>query len=169
MIADNVETAPSAHLNFAKLYLQAAKLIIEDEGGRKLLAMPVFMLVFHAMELALKAYLREKGIESKTLRLKYAHSLGKLYKKAKELGLRLEAGTVQDVENIVSLLDSGNKNYAFRYFSSQSTTRPDILWAFSVTDAFLAVIALHVDIPTNPGPATKLDFIISKPRPRTHR
>jgi HEPN domain-containing protein len=47
-----------------------------------------YILSFHALELALKSYLAQKGLSGKKLKDKYGHDLEKLYKKAKEFELK---------------------------------------------------------------------------------
>ena len=44
-------------------------------------------LYYHSIELYLKAYLISHGIDAETLRKNYGHNIGKLTRKAEELGL----------------------------------------------------------------------------------
>lgn len=53
-----------------------------------------YFLLFHALELQLKAFLMAKGLDAEELRTKYGHNLDKLFAKSEELGIAKVLGDV---------------------------------------------------------------------------
>jgi hypothetical protein len=48
------------------------------------------------------------------------------------------------LENIVNLLNSGNENQGFRYFSSGTVVTADLEWAREIIERFMTVVAREV-------------------------
>jgi len=84
MIPEAAGATPISIFHLADAFLTAAK----DTAGntRKSTSGPTRLLCYHACELFLKAFLRERGEEVDTLRA-YGHDLGKMLDSAKAKGL----------------------------------------------------------------------------------
>jgi len=74
-----------------------------------------------------------------------------------------------DLESIVQLLDSGNKDAAFRYWIPESTVVPDIDWAMKVVNRLVALVESLLPRKAKPGRAVKSILTVGKPRPRAER
>jgi hypothetical protein len=130
---------------------------------------PVYLLYFHALELAVKGCLRSQGVPTATLRSKaMGHKLKTLYDKCYTLTARLDGEARKSVEGIVSLLDQGNVNQGFRYFALVGWGMPELSWtrevAHIVVDAARAIVPECED--PNSRRAVKIDFRVSKPEPK---
>lgn len=88
---DPVRTTPRGMARYADEYLQAAfdadHGLGHEEGFEVFAPMPVLHLTAHAIELALKAFLRHRGASLTALRLRYGHDLMKAYHRAVREGL----------------------------------------------------------------------------------
>jgi hypothetical protein len=49
------------------------------------------------------------------------------------------------LENIVNLLNSGNEDQGFRYFSSGTTVTADLAWTRDIIDQFMIVVGREVE------------------------
>src|SRR4051794_19390345 len=102
------EAHASAFFNGAREYHDAANelFMISDAKqqlqDRRKFNRPLYLLYFHAIELAFKAFLRT---HNKTQR---HHSLSELYADSRGLGLVIGSQDRFQIGNIVSLLDSAN-------------------------------------------------------------
>jgi hypothetical protein len=158
---------PKAFLNMARDYADAAnELFMIVDARPKIqgypLSSPLYLLYSHAAELALKAFLRAKNVPTPK-----THELAKLYAKCRDLGLVIGPQDTFQIGNIVSLLDSGNKDHGFRYFNLESCTTPDLSWVREVIPELIRAVEPHVpDIPA-PGKGAKMILTFSKPRPKT--
>jgi HEPN domain-containing protein len=149
---------PKAYLNFARQYflaaeeLSASKFRVDDAR---------YHLYFHATELLLKAYLRAQGKEP------WNHELSKLLKECSDLGLRIDSEDKLGLQNIVSLLESGNEEMGFRYFTVKSGAIPEMGWTREVVGQLMLAVTAVVDPNGNskPGVAVKLTMMIGKPIP----
>jgi hypothetical protein len=121
-------------------------------------------LYFHTVELLLKAFLRAHNEEV------WGHEIGKLYERCRSLGLKVKSDDRFNLGNVVSLLESGNEDMAFRYFSWDSRTEPDLAWTRDVVATLMEVVGKVVE-PNGPavvpGPAVKMNIVIGKPRPKS--
>src|SRR6266516_7100953 len=99
---------------------------------------PLYFLFTHAIELALKAYLRSRGLS--TPRGQQGHALQKLFEQCQRNGL--QGGF--DLRNVIQLLESENKQHGFRYFLFAGTGRPDIKYLREVVDELMGVIEQEV-------------------------
>ncbi|HWZ73903.1 MAG TPA: hypothetical protein VN326_20800 [Casimicrobiaceae bacterium] len=122
---------------------------------------PIYFLYFHAMELALKAYLVAHKVPITYWRS--GHRVKDLYEECRKLGLIVGPDDRVEIGNIVGLL--GDEFQSFRYFSIQSRGLPALAWTRTVVGALLDVVAACVEqrFPGSsiPGPAVKFDMIIS--------
>ncbi len=114
---------PKAYLNFARQYYQAAE---ELAGSKSRVTDARYFLYFHATELLLKSYLRAHR------RQPWNHELSKLLQECSDLGLRIDSEDKYGLQNIVSLLESGNEDMGFRYFTLKSELIPEMGWTREV-------------------------------------
>jgi hypothetical protein len=165
-----VELPPEANVVLARRYARAAQALLDTADFKVLrLEGPTYMLIFHSIELALKGYLMAKGVSRKELKgEKVRHNLPALYAAAKKEGMRVEPKRVNDVDNVLNLLQAGSadKDFAYRYETPKSTTRPEIKWAAEIADFVVGLVENVVDTSSNPGPAVKMVMTVSKPRPQ---
>jgi len=113
------------------------------------------------VELALKAYLRAHNIKRR------GHELSALYKECRGLGLKISADDRIGLGNIVGLLEEGNEDMAFRYFSLKGGGSPELSWTREVVGQLMQAVTAFVepDGPAPPGPPIKIRFVVGKPRP----
>lgn len=88
---------------------------------------PIFILLCHALELALKSYLSSKGVESEELRKNYGHDIEKLLKCSIEHGLLLKDDTLDLIEIYFYDFDEDKLNRV--YFSSLTSEQKQNLKA----------------------------------------
>ena len=100
--ADARETTARAFLRTAKEYHLAARTLqpMSDQ-----VEAPVYVLFTHALELALKAYLRSHGLSAP--RGREGHSLSKLLEQCRTQGFHVSI----DLRNVVHLLESENSRH----------------------------------------------------------
>jgi HEPN domain-containing protein len=85
---------------------------------------PIYFLYFHAIELALKAYLR-----SFNLAVKRTHKITNLYRQCRKLGLQIRADDSTGIANVINLMDSASAGQDFRYYSPTSAGNlPQLSW-----------------------------------------
>jgi hypothetical protein len=95
----------------ALTYVEAARRLDQLFPIAKKFAFPVYFLLCHAMELALKAYLAASGVPAKTLRNKIGHDLGQALRDAKSHGLAAD----DRFQELVSWLAPDHLDHSFRY------------------------------------------------------
>jgi hypothetical protein len=139
-----------AFLNMARIYHDAANKLFEL-GHSGLTSEPIYFLYSHTVELALKAFLRSRNV-----RIARTHELTKLYGECRRLGLVV--GPSDQAESIVSMLDVGNRNQRFRYFSLGGTSRPSLPWTREVVGKLIQAVELLVrpEPDTSPAPAAMI-------------
>jgi HEPN domain-containing protein len=130
---------------------------------------PIQFLYFHAIELALKAYLW-----SFNLNVERTHNITNLYRQCRDRGLKIRADDLTGIANVVSLLDSNNEGKDFRYFSSKSRGNlPELSWTRDEANQLMGVVGRRLrrmGFTTKPGqPIVRLVGILGKPRKRTRR
>jgi hypothetical protein len=101
---------------------------------------PISFLYFHTVELALKAFVRSHGQQIRT-----GHKLTAWFEKCTKLGLTIEPQDKNVIENIVSLLESGNQNHGFRYFVPGSVVTAELEYAREGVNALMRTIAPQVE------------------------
>jgi len=92
----------------------------------------------HAAELAFKAFLRCHYPE-----VEYGHGLMPYYERCRALGLQIGPDDRTQIGNIVTLLDSANKDQGLRYFMNLGVV-PDLAWTSEVVGRLLNVVEGHV-------------------------
>jgi hypothetical protein len=165
-------TAPEAHpmafINMANEYYTAANalLALSEQPPKKVnrqseFSDPIYFLYFHAMELALKAYLAAQKVPITHWRS--GHRVKDLYEECRKLGLIVGPDDRIEISNIVDLL--GHEFQTFRYLFLRSRELPALAWTRKVVGALLDVVAVCVEqrFPGSniPGPAVKADIIFS--------
>ena len=85
----------------------------------------------------------------------------------RDKGLRISSDDRFGLENIVNLLESGNEDMSFRYFTWRSTSKPELGWAREVVGQLMEAVSSSVQPngPVKPGPAAKMNVICGKPIP----
>lgn len=101
----------------------------------------LYFLYFHAVESLLKAYLKAHGKEF------WDHEISKLCSEAQQLGLKIERDKSgrHDLHNVAALLESGNTEAAFRYFTLESRSQPDLTWTRDVVRELLNAVTPVVE------------------------
>ena len=162
------ETTARAFLYIARNYCEAANILFDDNSTRRknqLQLDPIYMLYFHATEVALKAFLRHKGFKTKDLK-KIGHSLTILRSKCIEMGLVSSNSFAQDLRSITSLLDSGNDEWAFRYWNPKSLNTASIDWVKKVVNKLIELMETYIPMNKKPGNAVKVILVVSEPQPQ---
>lgn len=85
---------------------------------------PVYFLYVHAIELALKAYLRAQGATLEDLK-SIGHSLPELLKRARQKGLH-DSNAPTATTQILKTLDVYNRTHEFRYIVTGFKTLPTV-------------------------------------------
>lgn len=128
---------------------------------------PIHFLYFHAVELALKAFLRSHNIQILgTWRSRQSgHKLTKLYEECRGLGFTIGPDDKFEIGNIVSLLEKANEDQGLRYFNPKSGVMAALSWTREVVEHLMRAVELHLGAQQGPtsGPATKLTIILGKP------
>jgi hypothetical protein len=153
-----VEESPAeAFLSMARQYHLAATTLLPLYQQVK---SPLYFLFTHALELALKAYLRSHGLP--TPRGSQGHALRDLLEQCHRNGLQVGL----DLQNVVQLLESENSRHGFRYFLFEGAGQPEINWLHEVVDELMRVIEKEVSKrPTQrlASAGAVMKIIISKP------
>jgi hypothetical protein len=118
----------------------------------------------HAIELALKAFLRAADIPIAAGKTRKHHHITKLYEECKGRGLMIGP----DDGSVVALLDRANEEQGFRYFKAKGLTIPELSWTRDVVEALLHAVEPSVNKKAEAhgivlGRAVKLDITWSKP------
>lgn len=113
---------------YAYEYIQAARLVDEDAAARhprrNISPVPAYFLAVHGIELALKAFLRHKGILPKELQRKFGHDIHASYRKAKELGLLDVFHEHPDDVRAMNMLAVLNVDHGLRYIKTGAKQFP---------------------------------------------
>jgi hypothetical protein len=126
---------------------------------------PIYFAYSHAVELALKAFLRSLNPE-----VKFGHILKDLYKECEALGLIIGPGDRAQIGNIVALLDSVNEKSGLRYFMGPGPL-PEMAWTREVVGRLIEAVEPHVrraevKHPSELGKPVGIRFVIGKPMSR---
>jgi hypothetical protein len=125
------------------------------------LSSPLYLLYSHAAELALKAFLRAKGKD-----ILKEHGLAKFYAESCHLGLVIDQKF--EIGNLMSKLDSGNKDQSFRYFNLGSYEGAILSWVREGIPELIRAVEPHVQAHIDIGPhGANLTVNRGKPVPKT--
>jgi HEPN domain-containing protein len=126
------DSTAGAFLHMARQYHDAARKLFPQ---RESIEMPLYFLYAHAIELLFKAYLRSHGLP-----IRKSHDLGMFLQECRQKGLRVHL----DLENLINLLESENKQHGFRYYRFASTIKPEISYVSETVDKLMAVVSERV-------------------------
>jgi hypothetical protein len=106
---------------------------------------PIYVLYAHAIELALKAYLRKANVATAELgKHPYGHNVAALYAKAVELGLDPPPELAKHFEEVCRLTHKSNKCHAHRYWIAENTETPRANWLRAVTHGIVETVATRM-------------------------
>lgn len=89
--------------------------------------MPVYYLYSHALELTLKAFLRESGVPSEELsKRKFGHNLINIWTECVARGMALDVPTQLEVIAVGKALAPYAASYEFRYVQTGAKTLPTL-------------------------------------------
>jgi hypothetical protein len=156
----------SSFLGGARQYQKAANLLYEADNS---LRNPIYFLYMHAIELALKAFLRAANVPIVAGGKRNHHRLTELYEDCRKLGLRIGPDDQFDIGNVAGLLEGANEEQGLRYFKATSSSFPELPWTRDVVEKLLKAVEPSVTKKAEadsivPGRAVKLDFTFSKPK-----
>jgi len=156
-MAGNTNIDAVALLNSARRFYKLAEIGFGESDAD--LEQPLYFLYFQVVENLLKSYLAARGKNPRS-----GHKITQFYRQAEELGLTIE-GDPYELQNVVSLLESGNQNSGFRYLTSDSGSIPELRWTRDVVGRLLTVVATLVEPISASLPSTpvKLRIKFSKP------
>ena len=163
MANQSTDASAMALLNYGRKYHQAAEIVFDQAASDPGLTPVLNFLYFHTVELLLKSYLRAHGREP------WGHKISELYEEARQLGLIMQHDPL-GLHNIVSLLESGNVDMGFRYFTLKSGNEPDLNWTRRVVGELLQIVAPVVESAHNKsadGKPVHLRITWSMPAPKT--
>lgn len=151
------DVSAAAMLNDAREFHEAADGLLDSKPH---LSRPINALYFHTVELALKAYLRAHYIK------RWGHEIAKLYKECRSLGLTMGPDDQVGLGSLVSVLEAGNEDMGFRYFTLKGGGSPELGWTREAVGHLVSVVAAFVEskiTTTAPGPPVKIIFTVGKP------
>ena len=126
-------------------FMQAADELYALEHSREWIGpvqTPIYVLYAHAIELALKAFLRKSGIATEELgQHPFKHNVAALYKRAVELGLDPPAELARHFEEVCRLTHKSNKRQAHRYWIAETTEAPRANWLRAVAHGIAETVA----------------------------
>jgi hypothetical protein len=151
---------------FAQQYQKAANLLHESDNT---LSTPIYFLFEHAIELALKAYLRSSDIPIVADKKRKHHKITQLYAECGAPGLRIGPDDFFDIGNIVEMLEGANEEQGLRYFKMKGSTFPDLSWTRDTVAKLLQAVEPAVEEKRKTDGITdravKADMVFSKPVP----
>lgn len=109
---------------YSKDYLEAGY-AVATALPRAVAPTPAYYLYCHAIELALKAYLRGKGASIKDLK-RIGHDLFKAYDKAMSIGLKNLCELTPELVDAIKLVNPTYSKKEFEYITAGAKTLPQI-------------------------------------------
>jgi hypothetical protein len=106
---------------------------------------PQYVLYAHAMELSLKAYLRQVGVSTAKLSSRsFGHDIGRLYDEALARGLDPLPEHAEHFKAVTHLTAESNRVHFFRYWNRGTIKAPRIDWLRAVTHLLMERVAHHL-------------------------
>ena len=102
-------------------------------------------MYMHAIELALKAFLRAASVPIVADRKRKHHHITELYEECRGLGLRIGPDDAFDLRNVVALLDGANEEQGLRYGRQKSSSLPELCWARDTVEKLLRAVEPSVE------------------------
>jgi hypothetical protein len=133
-------TSPFGMLRFAYDYRIAAG-VVRASPLLEESSMPSYSLMGQAIELALKSFLRARGLTMPYLQRKVGHDLARALQEARALDLHRLVQLHDFQMNSVDLLSDPYRWHRFRYIVNGSMTLPN--WDFLDLSAHLLIDGLH--------------------------
>jgi len=133
-------TSPFGMLRFAYDYRVAAGLVHASPLMEKS-SMPAYSLMGQALELALKSFLRARGVPMPYLRTKVGHDLSRALQEARALALHRMVQLHGFQVDGINLLSDPYRGHRFRYIVNVTLTLPN--WDFLDLSARLLIDGLH--------------------------
>jgi len=118
--------------HYAKDYSDAGRVVVENLK-EAIAPSPAYYLYCHAIELALKAYLRGSGARLEELK-QIGHDLSMAYKKALAAGIKNECKITLDMERSINLVNQVYREKEFEYIKTGARTIPTIAILRATTD-----------------------------------
>jgi HEPN domain-containing protein len=128
-----LDKSEGAHTAFwrgaAEFYTAARQAPLRDST-------PQYVLIFHAVELSLKAFLIGKGLQLTELRrTPFGHDLKALYDRARETGFPAHT---EDTAKFITWINEYARDVSIRYDFSSDRTLPMAEVLFPIVEAFIA-------------------------------
>ncbi len=117
---DDDRTNPMGLFHFARSYWQSAEYLSVQKLQVTHPSAPVTFLFYHAIELYLKAFLRNTGLTVKDLK-QYSHGVIKLNQAAEKRGLALTG----DDKEVINIMGEHDNVIRSRYITTGAYTRPE--------------------------------------------
>ena len=157
----------ASFLAFGRQYQKAANLLYEAD---KTLKVPTYFMYLHAIELALKAYLRAANLPVVAGKKRKHHQVTELYEECKTLGLRIGTEDPSDIRNIVSMLDDMNMDQGLRYFTRNPSSTPEMSWVRDTVENLFRAVEPSVKARAEAdgvgsGRAVSFSLMFNKPYP----
>jgi hypothetical protein len=147
-------TPPISLFLSGESFLHAARHLHAGVDAKELrlrFEMPIYYLYSHAVELALKSYLRTCGVSVKDLGRKFGHDLNRLLQGCVERGLVLKPVPEAFVPEMVGMLADLGRNHEFRYVTIGLKRYPELVDVSTACDMLFDAIRPTVRA-TEPGP-----------------
>jgi hypothetical protein len=162
MSKQDTDASAMAFLNFARKYYAGAEILFASSSKPELTEV-LNSLYFHTVELLFKSYLAAHGRSARA-----GHKISELYRQAQQCGLKFQHDPL-GLNNIVSLLESGNRKMGFRYFSMKSGSTAKVTWTHRIVGELLGIVGPFVEstcAKNVSGKPVKLTIKFSEPIPR---
>jgi HEPN domain-containing protein len=122
MISDDDRTTPSGLFNYARSYWQSAVHLHHARVKVTHPDAPITLLLAHAVELYIKAFLRLKGLSAKELKISFGHDFRKLVEEAQVRGLQFD----DEDKEVAAILTEQESIRRSRYIETGFYTRPSL-------------------------------------------
>jgi hypothetical protein len=142
-------TTPIGLARYAQEFYGAAKAVearLATENPKKLTpSIPSLYLIGRSIELGLKSYLLNQGVQLRELRSKkYGHDLHACHRKAKELGLLTHAKFKPEEEGAMELLNQLYSAKQLEYIVTGAKTLPTFEQVESFARSLINGVSTHV-------------------------
>ncbi|MNS57157.1 hypothetical protein D3C72_900360 [compost metagenome] len=132
-------TTPTGLFHFAESYRTCAESLMRSPPKSLRFEDPMWFLAYHALELYLKSFLLHHGSSLNDLRLRYRHSLAKLWEAAKTGGIVIAT----DPGQLLQYLDEGGL-IAHRYIVTGAQQRPDPQQVMELLEALRVAVLIDL-------------------------
>ena len=150
-------------VSFGSFRRKHGLLAIQPQASAHPRVSPSETFVLRSVELLFKSYLAAHGRSARA-----GHKISELYRQAQQCGLKFQHDPL-GLNNIVSLLESGNRKMGFRYFSMKSGSTAEVTWTHRIVGELLGIVGPFVEstcAKNVSGKPVKLTIKFSEPIPR---